>query len=213
MSFKIFAAALATAAFVQPASAQTAAPVNGPRVEARVGLDRVRIKSTFDDGVDAISDSAHEDGVVFGGEFGYDRTVGNGLVFGAYAGVDFSTTEYCSEVYGGDEGCLDAGRNITLGLRAGANLSPTILAYAKGGFSNGRVTASYDDGVDSYKVAENRDGFHLGVGLEANFKSNTYVKAEYVYTDYEDFGADFDGLSFGIEPSRHQLLTGVGIRF
>lgn len=217
MKFKFLVAAVCTVAVAQPAFAQdTNSSVEGPRVEARAGFDRVRVKASFDDGIDAFSDSAHEDGFVYGAEFGYDKLVSGNFTLGAYAGVDFATTDYCSEVYGNDEACLDAGRNITIGVRAGTSLSPSIFAYVKGGFSNGRVTAKYQDFdniIDDFKVVENRDGFHLGAGAEVRLASNAYAKLEYVYTDYNDFGDEFDDIAFGVEPSRHQLLTGVGLRF
>ena len=217
MTFKIIAAALATAGIVSPAYAQ-GAPVasEGPRAEVRVGFDRIKIKAHYDDGVDEFSGSDHEDGVVYGAEFGYDKLVATNFTLGAYAGVDFSSTDICSEVYGNDEACLDAGRNITLGVRAGTALSPSIFVYAKGGFSNGRVTASYEDFdniIDDFKVVENRDGYHLGAGAEFRFSGRAYGKVEYVYTDYDDFSESSSGLSYGLEPSRHQVLTGVGIRF
>jgi outer membrane immunogenic protein len=218
MNSRFLAAALAAAAFAQPAFAQasSAGAPEGPRVELRAGFDRVRLKASYDDGVDAVSGSGHEDGALYGGEFGYDRLVGPNVTLGAYAGVDFSTTDICSEVFGNDEACLDAGRNITIGARLGTPVSPNIFLYAKGGFSNGRVTATYEDFdaiLDSFKAQENRDGFHLGAGAEVRLASNVYGKVEYVYTDYDDFSDELDDVAYGLEPSRHQVLTGVGIRF
>ena len=50
----------------------------------------------------------------------------------ACAGIEGSTTEEYSEVYGGGEACLKAGRKITAGVRAGVMLSPSAAVYAKG---------------------------------------------------------------------------------
>jgi outer membrane immunogenic protein len=210
MNSKYLVALFAAAAFAQPAFA-----AEGARVEVRTGLDRVNIEASYDDGVDAFSGEDHDDGLLYGAELGYDVKVGN-FTLGAYAGLDFSTTDYCTEIYGEDKGCLKAGRNITLGVRAGFPLSATSTVYAKGGYSNGRITARYEDFeniLEDFKGSANRDGFHLGAGAEFALGGKAYGKVEYVYTDYDSFNAADGGLALGIDASRHQLVTGIGLRF
>ena len=217
MKSTYLAAAIAVAAFAQPAFAQdAAAPVQGPRVEVRAGFDRVQVKASYDDGSTAVSGHDHKDGVAFGGEFGYDRLVGPNVTLGAYAGVDFSTTKECSAVFGNDRACLKAGRNLTAGVRVATAVSPTISLYAKGGFSNGQVRLTYKDLADStnnFKVSDNRDGFHVGAGAEVRFAHNVYGKVEYVYTDYSDYSVDNSAVTASADAKRHQVLTGIGVRF
>ncbi len=79
----------------------------GARVEARIGIDDVVLKVE--------DESGSKVGLSYGGEVGYDYVTNSGFVIGAYAGIDGSTTKDCTEVFGNDEACLKAGRNITAG--------------------------------------------------------------------------------------------------
>ncbi|UIJ44823.1 porin family protein [Sphingomonas cannabina] len=209
---KHLVAPLAALVLATPAMAQD---MGGARVEAHVGYDRVNLDVDYDDGVDQFSGSDGTDGVAYGVEAGYD-VVTSGVVLGVYAGLDLASTDYCSEIYGDDEACLKARRNITLGVRAGVPVGPRTLVYAKGGYSNGRVKATYEDfeGIlDSGKVSDNLDGFHLGAGVQSGFGKNLYAKLEYVYTNYS--GYDIETTDFGASADfdRHQVLLGLGVRF
>jgi outer membrane immunogenic protein len=78
------------------------------------------------------------------------------------------------------------------------------LLYAKAGYTNARVKVSYDDGdtgVDNFNYHRNLDGIRLGVGAEYAVGPNSFVKAEYRYSNYEK------GFS------RNQALAGFGFRF
>lgn len=205
--FTVTALALvATPAFSQEYPPAPPAPNSAPqglRIEARAGADIVR--------VEADGDSGSRTGFDYSLEAGYDIGLA-GAVVGAYAGIGDSTTKACDEVFGDDRACLTTGRNITVGLRAGAALNPTTLVYVKGGYSNGRASVRYRDFIDpdfDFKVSDERDGFHLGAGVEYGFGTNTYLKGEYVYTNYSS--DDYEG--FGLDIDRHQLLAGVGVRF
>jgi outer membrane immunogenic protein len=215
---KNFAFVTVALAAASPAFAQDAEPsaYGGARIEARAGWDRPTISLRASDGVDTIDESAGKSGVVYGGEVGYDYAVSTISFIGAYAGIEGSTTEECSEVYGGDEACLKAGRNITAGVRAGFMLSPSAAVYAKGGYSNGRVRVTYEDPAapaDNFEEGGNVDGFHLGAGAEFGLKSGIYAKLEYVYSNYGDYEYvdGTDSASLGLD--RHQVVAGVGIRF
>lgn len=206
---------VAVSALAAPVAAQEAPAGAGARAELRAGYDHVSLGIDYDDGTDAFDESDGTSGVAYGVEIGYDVPV-NGVLLGAYAGVDFATTDYCSEVFGEDEACLESGRNFTLGVRAGAPVGNSGLVYAKGGYSSGRLELTYDDFEDileDFEGGENLDGFHLGAGAEFAFAGNTYGKLEYVYTDYgssEYSDTDFD---IGADLTRHQVMVGVGIRF
>jgi outer membrane immunogenic protein len=190
MKIKFLLASVAMFAAATPAMAQeaTEAFTGGARIEARAVLDHV--KFSVDD------DSVGRTGFGYGVEAGYDGTF-SGVVVGAYAGIEGSTAKLCDS---GD--CIKAGRNITVGVRAGGVVGKGLL-YVKGGYTNGRLT------IEDTDLGANADGFHLGAGYEVNVSANTYVKAEYVYTNY----SVGDTLGSNVDLQRHQGLVGVGFRF
>lgn len=205
-----FAVALAATVFAMPALAQ-----QGPRAEVRVGYDRPVVVVEYRDGTDDFRESAGVDGFAYGGEIGYDM-VANQTMFGAYAGIEGSTARECNELYGLDEFCIRSGRNIAVGGRVGYIYTPGSVLYAKGGYSNGRIRATYEDSegiLDSEDEGENLDGFHLGAGFETDIRASSYLKLEYVYTNYSgaELIVDSSRLELGLE--RHQVLAGFGFRF
>jgi outer membrane immunogenic protein len=208
---KGFVFVLAAAAAATPAYAQepVQSPFTGARVEGRVGFDRAEV--SVDDGTDDLSDG--KSGVVYGGEAGFDFDLGN-VVLGAYAGIEGSSVKACSELFGQDELCLKAGRNITVGGRVGVPLGSRSLLYAKGGYSNGKVKVTYEDFeniIDDVSDSQNLDGFHVGGGIETLFGERAYGKLEYVYTGYNSGDEGDDTISGDL--NRHQVVAAVGIRF
>lgn len=174
-----------------PAAAQETSAFQGFHVEGLVGGDRVK------------SGGEKDNGIAYGVGAGYDVATGGGLVVGAEVEGTMSTTKECSEgvVVPGDKACIKAGRDLYAGARVGVQAAPGTLVYAKGGYTNARIKATYDDGATETSTGENADGFRVGAGIEQRFGSNTFLKGEYRYSDYE---GDF---------SRHQVLVGVGLRF
>ncbi|MBX3560708.1 MAG: porin family protein [Sphingomonas sp.] len=185
---------LLAGAAASPAVAQEPAPFQGARVEGIVGYDRVNIEG----------DGAN--GVVYGVGVGYDIQRGRG-VFGIEAEVTDSSADACvgDVVIAGDALCASARRDLYVGARAGAAVAPNLLLYAKAGYSNGRVSLDYDDGpgttVADYRISENLDGIRVGAGAEYAIGPNSFLKAEYRYSNYEQ----------GFE--RHQVVGGFGFRF
>ena len=208
MKFKYLMVALAATA-ATPAMAQDFA---GPRAEVRAGWTKVDIEAELD----GEEDSVNEEAVTFGGEIGFDAQL-NSFVLGGYAGVDYGEAEFCDEVFGGDEACLEVGRNFTVGARAGVPIGTAALLYVKGGYSNGRLGVSFDDDVsdniDAETESDSLDGFHIGVGAELAGGPNVYVKAEYVYTKYDGSESNDEDFDSSFDLSRHQALFGVGFRF
>lgn len=203
----LFAAIAAAAA--APASAQN---FEGLRAELRGGFDRVELSAS------ALGDdvSGGENGFGYGVEFGFDKKVGSNVILGAYVGGDLSSVGSCSEVFGLDEACLEAGRNLQIGARVGVTASEKIMVYGKAGYSNGRIDFSYNDFeniLTDFEDNIDRDGFHVGAGVEAALSKRFFLKAEYVFTSYN--GAEFDlgADEFSIDGNRHQALLGVGLRF
>lgn len=227
MKTLLLAAVAAATCFATPAFAQD---FSGFRIEGRLGWESGRASTDYPVEVqipenEPVIVSGSESGITYGLEAGYDAMIGENILVGAYGGVDLSDVEHCDEVFGDDLGCVEAGRNLTLGVRAGVAVAPTFLLYAKGGYSNGRVQFSYDSDVDDEDeldadVAERSrgtDGFHVGGGAELAFSRNFYGKLEYVFTDYGS--VRFTGVADDGEPNaivstrRHQVLAGIGFRF
>lgn len=179
--------AVATAALAAtPALAQ--AP-QGPRVEALVGYDAVRIDLS-DAGID---DKFKDEGVLYGVGVGYDFALGNG----ASLGVDLEASDSTAKE-SNIEGTLKAKRDLYAGGRVSFPLGADgSNVYLKGGYTNARFTAS--DGVIS--ASGNADGFRLGGGAQFALQGKAYIGGEYRYSNYED----------GLE--RHQLAATVGTRF
>ncbi|GAA0313685.1 hypothetical protein GCM10009087_25030 [Sphingomonas oligophenolica] len=205
MNTKLLFASVAALVIATPAMAQDASSSfkGGARVEARLGVDDVVLSVN--------GDSDSKVGLAYGGEAGYDFVTKSGFVIGAYAGIEGATTKDCTAVYGNDEACIKAGRNITAGIRAGGIVGKGLL-YAKGGYTNGRITATYRSNTtpaNNFSDGANADGFHVGAGYEVDISSNTYAKIEYVYTNYS-LGND---LGLNIDAQRHQGVVGFGFRF
>jgi outer membrane immunogenic protein len=196
---KILCAAVLAACFSSPAFAN----FSGGRIEGRVGWDRPGLEIDFDDGEDQFSFSDSDDGLLYGVEAGYDFQMSEHVVLGIYGGFDMSDTKRCGPLFGNDEACLKVRRNLT----------DAVMVYAKGGYSNGRIKATYEDFGDptnNDSASESRGGIHVGAGLELALGTMAYAKIEYVYTDYKSFllddftKGDFD---------RSQVIGGIGIRF
>lgn len=189
----LLAGALATPAFAQDESVNAAG--TGLRVEALIGYD---------------APENIDNGLLYGAGVGFDFTLG-----GATAGIEGEYTEsdtnQCDEdvILTGDKLCAGLGRDLYVGGRVGAQIADSSFVYVKGGYTNQRVGAEYDDGgngdLDS-EEGENLNGFRVGTGIEFGiptfgFGSSTFLKAEYRYSNYEQ---DFE---------KHQGVVGIGFRF
>jgi outer membrane immunogenic protein len=133
------------------------------------------------------------------------------FVIGGYAGVDGSTTKYCLAA-GEERECIKAGRNITIGARAGTRFGQDSLVYLKGGYSNGQIRDRYTDTAfpdDNYNLRKNMDGFHVGGGVQLGIGHGLYMKGEYTFTQYSTYKlAGYDA-----RIDRHRLAGGVGFHF
>ncbi|MDT8758991.1 porin family protein [Sphingomonas psychrotolerans] len=195
---KLILAALAASAAATPAFAQDAT-FTGPRAEAIVGWDHVSD--------DSISNGSR-DGVVYGGQLGYDYQAGK-AVFGVEGEVTGATTK--DEAFGvlaaGDRLKVSAGRDLYVGGRIGFVAGSRALIYAKGGYTNARFNTEYNaDANSAIKEHDTVDGWRLGAGAEVKLNDKVYLKGEYRYSKY-------DSDSSGVDAKRHQVLGGVGVRF
>lgn len=190
---KYFAAALLASTLATPAFAQDTAPFSGVRVEGIVGYDTADIEDE------------NANGLLYGVGVGYDVQSG-GLVFGIDGEVSDSQLEDCAAggIVAGDELCGRGGRDLYAGARVGAVVGSNALLYARAGYTNARVTAAYDHPTNNALDLVERDtldGLRVGGGLELAIGSNSFVRAEYRYSNYEQ----------GFE--RHQAVGGFGFRF
>ncbi len=202
--------------FISAASLSTpvvASDFSGIRTEARLAYDNVALSLEYDDPTMSVRGSDDETGIGYGVEVGYDGIIGPDFTLGSYAGIDFSNTDFCSPLLGNDEFCLRTGRNITAGVRAGYAVNPVVLLYAKGGYSNTKLKASYSDLDRRVRGSTDRDGVHFGGGVEFAFTAKAYGKVEYVRTEYEGAGFEDEDVSASLDGSRDQVFAGVGVRF
>jgi outer membrane immunogenic protein len=199
---------IAAAALVSASSA-SAADFTGPWVEARGGWDSVQLAISANN--TSITES--QSGVVYGGAAGFDVAVGKTVVVGLQGGIYGTTAKVCSAVYGNDEACLSAGRDLEALARIGFRAGDNTLVYGLAGYANGRISASYvdfDDITNSGAVSDTGDGIRIGAGVEQTYSDGLYAKVEYRYTSYTKSDIGF-GVDVGF--NRHQVLVGAGYRF
>ena len=193
--------ALALAAsLAAPAMAQDAGtPFDGPYVAGMVGYDKVRIDTPVGAGSD--------DGILFGGVVGFDKNI-RGVVIGVEGEfTDSNVKESAEDVLAlGDSVSLKTGRDLYAGVRLGGEVVPGFLLYAKGGYTNAKVKAVYDDGVTVESGSDNLQGYRLGAGVETNV-AGFLGRLEYRYSDY----GNYEGT--GLKPDRHQVALMLGYRF
>lgn len=212
MTYKFAIAALIAATAATSAQAQLP---GGLRADIHSGWDHLSVHERTDVGVSGATTHQSEDGVIYGGEIGYDVSLG-GVSLGVYGGLEGASTKKCAEVFTEVQTCAKAGRNWTLGARAGVNVTPAVLLYAKGGYSNGAVKFEYIDFVDaskSFTLSDNVGGYHLGAGVQVDVLRNFYVKAEYVRTDYADYTLRNGNATIAGGNDRDNVVFGVGVRF
>ncbi|WP_414901207.1 outer membrane protein [Sphingomonas flavalba] len=186
----LFATAAASPALAQPAGN---APFTGLRIEGLVGYDHVKNHGYGDNAV------------AYGLGAGYDMQMGRAVVGGEVEYMD-SNAKGCDTDFAaiGDKICGSARRDLYAGARVGAEVSPGMLLYAKAGYTNARIATRYDGvtgGPASFSDKTNLDGVRVGAGAEYAFSPNSFIKAEYRYSNYEK----------GV--SRQQVLGGFGFRF
>jgi outer membrane immunogenic protein len=187
-----------------PAMAQDASSIEayaGPII----GWDHVRVS---EDG-----DSGSKDGFVYGGVIGAQTRIGGSGVLGIEGEVDGATTkETGHDVLSlGDTLSLKAGRDFFIGARAGIMVTPKTLFYVKGGYTNARFTARYDDGAGNVgSGSENLDGYRIGGGVEYMI-GRVRLRGEYRFSDYGKIA--LDGVDTGLSSQRHQIVVGATYAF
>ncbi len=172
----------------------SAAAFTGARVEGLFGYEFTDVQGGDDDGI------------AYGVGAGFDFDLGSAVagIEAEYSDSEVGATETNVELTG-DRLFAGTGRDIYVGGRIGGKLGASTLAYAKGGYVNGKFVVDYADGttagLTSFRLSQKVDGFRAGAGLEQLIGRNAFAKIEYRYSNYEQ----------GYE--KHQGLAGVGLRF
>lgn len=205
---KLFLAAALAASASTPAFAQESAPFSGLHVEGLAGYDILKTPDA------RLNQGA--DGLLFGANLGYDFQIG-GVVLGPEGEITGATSNQRGSnlLAVGDSTRLKTDRDLYIGARLGLAATPTTLIYAKGGYTNARIKARYNNGTGSIlEDGVTLDGYRLGAGIEQKFGllgPRGFAKAEYRYSNYRNL--DFGAANIATDLDRHQLLAGVGVRF
>lgn len=188
--FVALSAVAAAALAATPAAAQ--AP-QGPRVEALVGYDALRV-DIEDTGIPGSNDIRFKDeGVLYGLGVGYDFALSEA----ASLGVDLEATDSNTKE-SNVAGTLKTGRDLYAGARVSFPLGADgSNVYLKGGYTNARFTAEDSLVSDS----ENLKGYRVGAGAQFALRGRAYIGGEYRFSDYEQ------------DVSRHQVALTLGTRF
>lgn len=188
------------------------------RIEVNAGWDHVRGKLSYSDSAapeNNFSESRNTDGVVFGGTVGVDVPVA-GVYVGPEASFDLASNKRCEPVLGSDSACFKVKRNFAVGARVGVPLAHRALFYVGAAYVNGRARVSYTDELDAsnnFAVSDNRDGYRLSTGLEFRLKGNFFTKAEYRYSNYNNYSVTSGTERASLGFDRHQVVGGLGVRF
>lgn len=230
MIYRLSAALAATLALAPAAAAQDV-NFGGFRIDGRLGWVSTGATATAanlaedpdEDGDELIEVSASGSDIGYGLEAGFDTMIGRSpILVGVYGGVDLGRTQACTAIAGEDRACAETDLSLHAGVRAGYVVSPTLMIYAKGGYSRGDLDMSYDADVGEdddviLDSSSNRNGFHLGGGFEMAFSRHLYGKVEYSYTDFGSSNEAFDQPNilpgFAVSLDRHQAVAGIGFRF
>lgn len=211
-------ALVAVPAMAQDGTTEPGSTFTGPRVEAVLGYDKLKAGSSIDDGISDRNQKA--DGLLYGVGVGYDVDVGP-VVVGAEAELTDSTAKSRfsnGEFAGFGLGNVKANRDIYVGGRIGAKVSPKALVYVKGGYTNAKFDVRNNDGTTSYTQDIDADGWRAGAGVEYAMSNKTYAKVEYRYSNYSKAEVDLNGTlpdsqRFNVDTDRHQVVAAVGVRF
>jgi outer membrane immunogenic protein len=210
-------AVVGAAAIAAPAMAQETNPVfTGPRIEATVGYDRVGAGSSVSNNNN--QDDQKVEGLLYGGGIGYDFAVGS-LVVGAEGEATGSTARSGQNTYSSTFGFgrVRQLRDLYVGGRIGVLAGPSTMIYAKGGYTNSQLRVLAGSTTQSTNTRFNLDGYRVGAGVERAVGTNSFVKAEYRYSNYGRasvlYGSGATSGKFDVDTDRHQVAFSYGWRF
>lgn len=196
MRFPAFAAlTLISILTTAPAVAQE---FSGPRVEVRAGYDRLSVNDDYEDLPGLLA------GPAVTGAIGYDHAVSARFTIGLELGLTLPTGGSRSAQLGLDRLTIEPGRDIDLLVRLGRAVGDRTLLFAKVGYANSKVQATYETGagpIETERFNANRDGVRIGAGVEHIIAKDLSATAEYRFTAYDD------------HVRRNQAAIGLAYRF
>jgi len=182
----------AVAALAAPAAAQTIPAPTGPRVEAIVGYDALRV-DLEDFGVD---EKLKDNDLFYGVGAGYDFAVTPGISAGV--DVELSGSNNKADFDDGEENAeMRTGRDAYVGGRLTVPVSQAANVYVKAGYTNLKVKGEIEGVEDSF----NLDGARIGAGAQFGIGGGAYLGGEYRFSNYEQ------------DLTRHQVAATLGMRF
>jgi outer membrane immunogenic protein len=184
-----------------------------------IGTGTGRDRSTLTDGVDTARFNLAPDGLIGGGQIGYNWQAGN-IVYGLETDFQGSTMEDNKTCLGCvPGGSLDFNSKLqwlgTVRGRLGYSAGPSLF-YATGGFAYGDVKTA----INNVSFSETRTGWTVGGGIETPFTllglfgPNWTSTTEYLYVDLGRSSHDFGVpgvLTTGTQA--HIFRTGLNYHF
>ena len=202
----MFAAAIMAAG---PALAQATPDVfNGAFIGVQGGWQQDRQTLALTTGGTTTSATDKGDGLLYGGQVGYDFRLGGPAVLGLEASITGRTGSRMLDD-GLNSYSLTQGRTIGTSARLGVLVGNSGLFYGRAGYAN----AQYRLRDGATRISQDRDGYTLGAGYEQLVSRNVSARLEY---NYADFGRDrLEGLAPGSELQyrRHGVTAGLNLRF
>ena len=144
--------------------------------------------------------STKVDGIIGGGQIGYNWQFSPSWVFGLEADIQGSGEKGDFAVCVGAVGCTVVGTaNYKLNWfgtvrgRLGVLASDRVLLYVTGGLAYGEIESNYSLGFVGFPAVafgtkQTKAGFTVGGGIEGALGGNWTAKAEYLYVDLGSFG-------------------------
>jgi len=169
------------------------------------------------------STSSRLDGVIGGGQIGYNWQANSNWLLGLEADIQGSSERGTATTSAGVAGfcgvvalfpCTTTGTLVdqeklpwfgTVRGRIGVLASPTWLFYATGGLAYGEIRSSetltaaaggpFPAGAFANSFSTNRAGWTVGGGVEGVISGNWTAKLEYLYMDYGTINNSFVGVA------------------
>jgi outer membrane immunogenic protein len=147
------------------------------------------------------------DGFFFGGQIGYNMTVGGNIVLGLEGDLqwaDINGSNDTGPVVGQDVNWFGTAR-ARVGLAMG-----NLLPYVTGGFAWANETRTSDLGASQDLT---HTGYALGAGIEYAWTRNISTKLEYQYINLNSKTYDDIPAGPSVDQDIHTIRLGVNFRF
>jgi outer membrane immunogenic protein len=151
-------------------------------------------------------------GVIGGFQAGYNWQAGN-LVYGVEADIALSSAEQTTDLGGGFFHRSSLSGLSTLRGRIGIAMSPTLL-YLTGGAAFAWLKHEQVDFSGTASRGSTAWGWTIGAGIEHAFANRWSIKAEYLYTRFNDTtGPSPVGYVYRFNDANSVARVGINYRF